>query len=114
MGETKIRHKITLMDKDVCRNGHDITDKDLMVRVNTNKKTGRVTYYCRACQSYAVAKNNGTTYRGKYAVPQVPTTLEGKLRDKIAKRIEMASEDNLLEVMLLLNKIVSAVEETNE
>ena len=113
MGETRSRYAVTLMDKDVCVNGHDITDKDKMVSVRVNRN-GKTTYACRACQAYAVARHHGSEYRGIYATPKKPVTLEDTLRDKIAKRIEMASEDNLLEVMLLLNKIVPTVEETNE
>ena len=116
MGENTTRRSyrtVTLLEKDVCVNGHDITDKDKMVRINTNKRTGKVTYYCRACQAYAVARHYGSEYRGIYATPKKPVTLEDTLRNKIAERIEMASEDNLLEVMLLLNKIVPITEEEN-
>ena len=108
-----VRKTSSLMDRDVCRNGHDITDKGKMIYTRVIKQTGKMTHSCRACNAVSSASHRGVEYQGKYNRLKLPVTLSENLRNKIAERIKMASEDNLLEVMLLLNKLVPNTEEEN-
>jgi hypothetical protein len=88
------------MTQDTCVNGHDVTDKDLMVGKRTDRN-GRTSYICKACSALSQKRIRGGSrpYNGIYRdeitlKPDLRKTLRVLIQDRIAN----ANETNLLAI----------------
>lgn len=74
----------TLLDHDVCRAGHDITDKDKSLRLYEYR--GRVLLRCRKCASERASRYYNENIRGKVSA--------GFGKSKAERKAERAKNDS--------------------
>jgi predicted RNA-binding protein YlxR (DUF448 family) len=102
-----------LMNQDTCINGHDVTDKDLMVGQRTDRN-GRTSYICKACSALnqKKARPGSKPYNGMYRdevtlKPDLRKTLRVLIHDRIAD----ASETDLLAIYHFVTSTIPQKEE---
>jgi hypothetical protein len=103
-----------------CNHGHDVTDKVKSLYVRTNKQTGKVSYCCRACQSIrsremrerkGIASPNRSRKALYYSTIAHQTfTATNEIQLNLLKRIEVATETELLEIALFVAKLIPDTE----
>lgn len=62
-GITQVKTKLSLLDKDLCEQGHDITDKDKSLHIYEYR--GRVLLRCRQCATMRSQRYYNQHIRGK-------------------------------------------------
>jgi hypothetical protein len=115
MGRTLDNPEIT-----TCVRGHNVTDKATSLYARTNKQTGKVSYCCRACQSIrsremrerkGIASPTRSRTALYYSTIAYQTfTATNELHLNLLKRIEVASETELLEIALFVAKLIPDTE----
>lgn len=107
----------------VCKNGHSVTDKEKSLYVRKHK-SGKVFYSCRACVSIhsremRERKGIASPVRSQKAL-YYPTiahqvfTATNEVHLNLLKRIELASETELLEIALFVAKLIPDTEKPDQ
>jgi hypothetical protein len=106
----------------VCKNGHDVTDKENALYARYEKSRGKVFYTCRACVSLharewrerngSVARNRSTKalYHSTKGDTANTFTADSDVEIRLFQRIKQANETELLEIALFVAKLIPYTE----